>query len=127
MAGTPNYAATANLGIANIATANALRDGTGTMATVFTAGANGAMVNRLNITARATTTAGMIRFFIHNGTTAFLWKEVAVAAVTPSATVAAFTGSLVIDDPLNLPTGYSIRVSTEKAESFNIIIEGGDK
>lgn len=127
MANVPSYVAIPNLGCATIATANALRDGTGTMATVFTAGANGSMVNRLNITARSTTTAGMIRFFIHNGTSAYLWKEVAVSAVTPSATVASFNGSIVVDEPLNLPTGYSVRVSTEKAESFNILIEGGDK
>jgi len=126
MSAVPNYAATPNLGTATIVTANVMRDGSGTLATVFTAGANGSMVSRLNIIARGNTTAGMIRYFIHNGTSAFLWKEVPVSAVTPSATTSTFNNSTPIVAPLYLPTGYSVRVSTEKAESFNIVIEGGD-
>lgn len=126
MSTTPSYAATPNCAIANIATANAARDGTGTIAPVFTAGANGSMVSRLNIIARATTSAGMIRFYLHNGTTAFLWMEVLVGAVAPSATVSPFTSTTAINPPIYLPSGYSVRASTEKADSFNITIEGGN-
>ncbi|MFA7243643.1 MAG: hypothetical protein WC091_26345 [Sulfuricellaceae bacterium] len=126
MATTPSYAATPNCAIANITTANTARDGTGTVSPVFTAGAAGAMVSRLSIVARASTSAGIIRFFIHNGATAFLWKEVAVSAVTPSGTAVAFTSVTDIDPPLYLPTGYSVRAATNNAESFNIVVEGGN-
>ncbi len=57
-----------------------------------------------------------------------LWREVAVAAITPSATVAAFsdqiTSSIPADQdylPLHLPPGYSLRAATEKAEAFKCI------
>jgi hypothetical protein len=103
-----------------------LRDGTGTIATVFTAGSNGSRIDDIAITAIATTTAGIIRFFLHNGTTALLWKEVAVSAITPSATVSAFTSSLT-NMALILQTGWSLRASTEKSEVFNIhVTRAGD-
>lgn len=53
-----------------------------------------------------------------------LVKEVPVTAITPSATVQAFNAVLAAGDrgimPLVLPPGYSLRASTEKAETFNI-------
>lgn len=107
-----------------IATANTNRDGTGTIGTVLTAGSNGSEVERVDITAQGTTTAGVIRLFVHNGTTAFLWKEVLVAAITPSASIAVFTAS--VREKLVLPTGYSLRAATHNAETFNIQAFGGD-
>ena len=54
-----------------------------------------------------------------------LVKEIPVTAATPSATVQAFSAVLAPGDrgylPLVLPPGYSLRASTEKAETFNII------
>jgi hypothetical protein len=112
-------------------TANTNRDGTGTLAALYSAvaaasGGVGAVVQTLRIMATGTTTAGMVRVYRHNGTTAFLVKEIAVSALTPSATVKAFTiptsegadanGTLVLN--LLLEPGDSIRVSTHNAESF---------
>lgn len=130
MASTAQFASTPKVGIVNISTANTNRDGTGTIGTVFTAGAGGSRIDKISIQARATTTSGMIRLFIHDGSTSFLFKEVPVIAITPAASVPAFQYSLSqeIDAvlPIVLPTGYSLRASTEKAENFNIIASGGD-
>jgi hypothetical protein len=123
---SPVFTNIANLGVVTISTANANRDGTGTMGTVLTAGANGSRIGQVVITAQGTTTAGMIRLFIHNGTTAFLYKEVAVTAITPSSTVQAFTATVVFPNGLVLPTGYTLRASTHNAESFNVVAEGGN-
>lgn len=125
MASTPSFVATPKVGIALVSTANANRDGTGTIETVFSAGANGSRIERVVVEARSTTTAGMIRLFLHNGTTAFLWREVAVSAVTPSATVKTFREEIAVED-LVLQTGYSLRASTHNAENFNLIAFGGD-
>lgn len=124
----PIFTLTPNIGQATISTANANLDGTGTIGTIFTAGANGTRVSRITIKARVTTTAGMIRIFIYTGAAYHLWREVLVTAITKSASVASFEGALEFlgDRALVLPTGYSIRVSTEKAEAFDIVIEGGD-
>jgi len=126
----PVFALTPRCGMAQILTANTNRDGTGTLGTVLAAGGNGTRIDLITIKAIVTTTAGMIRLFIHDGTNYRLWKEVAVSAITPSGTVAAFAGILTPDTdgdlPLILPANYSLRASTNNAETFNVIAQGGD-
>lgn len=131
MATTPSYAVTPKNGMAVISTANTNRDGTGTIGTVFTAGASGSRIDKLVIKAQGTTTAGMVRLFIHDGANARLFDEVLVQAITPSAAVQSFqtilsANQITVELPIILPTGYSLRASTEKAESFNVIAMGGD-
>lgn len=128
MATQAQFSSTPRADCVAIATANANRDGTGTIGTVITAGASGTRIERVNIKATVTTTAGMVRLYIHNGTSYFLFKEVLVSAIVPSATVAAFESSVTFGTvtPLWLPSGYSLRASTEKAENFNITAIGGD-
>jgi hypothetical protein len=60
------------LGDVAISTANTNRDGSGTLGTVFSGSANGDKVEHIDITATGTTTAGVIRLYIYNGSTAFL-------------------------------------------------------
>ncbi|MFD0669727.1 hypothetical protein ACT80S_18555 [Ramlibacter sp. MAHUQ-53] len=131
MASTPAYAATPKCGIGQISTANTARDGTGTIGTVFTAGANGSRIDAIDLKATGTTTAGMVRLFIHNGTTAYLLTEVPVVAITPSATLPAWEALLNANSmsqvlPIILPTGYSLRAATNNAETFNVTAFGGD-
>lgn len=126
MAGTPNYAATPRCGLAAISTANTARDGTGTLGTVFTAGSSGSRIDTIVVQATVTTTAGMVRLFVHDGTNARLWREVGVSAITVSATVAGFREEIALEQPLLLPNGYSLRAAPHNAEAFNVIAIGGD-
>ncbi|MEN9885488.1 MAG: hypothetical protein RL758_66 [Pseudomonadota bacterium] len=131
MAAVPSYAAAPKCGIAQISTANTARDGTGTIGTVFTAAATGSRIDAINIKATGTTTAGMIRLFIHDGSTSRLIDEVPVLATTPSATVPSFevnlnTNTMAHFLPIILPNGFSLRASTNNAETFNVIAFGGD-
>lgn len=131
MASTPQYAATPKCGIVAISTANTARDGTGTIGTVFTAGTSGSRIDGVVVKATNTTTAGTIRLFIHNGTTAYLIEEFKVRANTVSATNPSFEWKINASNtpelfPIVLPTGYSLRASTEKAETFNVVAFGGD-
>lgn len=130
MSTSPQFAAIPNTSAITIATANTARNGTGTIGTIFTAGSNGSRIDKIVIHAQATVTAGAIRFFIHDGTSYFLFKEIPVVATTPAATTPAFSAVLSQEIeatlPLILPPGYSLRASTEKSESFNIIAVGGD-
>ncbi len=130
MASTAQYVATPKNGSAQVATANTNRDGTGTLATVFTAGTTGSRIDSILIQATATTTSGMIRFFesIDSGTTKRLVGEVAVTAATPSATVAAFSAYIGNGDSsgfmkrgLVLQANAILYASTHNAETFNII------
>ena len=126
MALTPQYAAIPKTGIAAISTANTNRDGTGTIGTVFTAAAgNGSRIDRIIVAATGTTTAGMVRIYIYNGTSSYLYDEVTVDAVTPSSTVAAFRYDNT-NVNIVLPPTYSLKASTAKGETFNVIAIGGD-
>ena len=128
MAATINFASTPRVSGVTISTANANRDGSGTVGTVITAGSAGTRIDRIRVQATGTTTAGMVRLFLHDGTSSYALEEVTVAAITASATVAAASGAVTFGDqrPLTLPSGWSIRAGTHNAESFVVTAYGAD-
>ena len=116
---------TANTGMVTISAANNKLDGTGTIYTVLTAGGDGCHIKSVKGQAIQSTTQGMVRLFVYNGSnTTSLIAEVEVSAVTPSATDKAFESVLYLD--LYLERNYELRATTENAESFNVIVEGLD-
>lgn len=213
------YATKARIGKVRISVANTNRDGTGTLGVLATAspvkGAS-SRIDRISIQATATTTAGMLRFFLVKGrpgetitsiafstTTAtvttnqphgrvtgdkitmlnalpdqynvvdtaitvispttfsytmasaptinaqasdlggYAWtpstidasffREVSVTAATPSASVQTFSGGMSSTNPVDqsylpliMEAGYSLRVSTHNAESFDLEAQIGD-
>lgn len=127
---TPIFVQTPKSWIQTVTAANTNRDGSGTIATVITAGANGSKVDHIDITATGTTTAGVVRLYISDGTNIYLWKEVLVTAITPSASVAAFTYSIDCSQPQNslvlTASTYLLRASTHNTETFRIVCCGGD-
>lgn len=131
MATQAQYASIPKVGVGTLSTANTNRDGTGTIATVFTAGASGSRIDMIDLQATGTTTAGMIRLFVNDGTNSRLIFEVPVLANTPSGTNPAWSAQLNTNTmtqilPIVLPTGWSLRASTNNAEAFNVIAFGGD-
>ena len=145
---TPIFIGTPRCGVVNITTANTNNDGTGTIGTVFTAGANGSLITAIRLQACQTTTLGRINLYIHNGTSSFLWTSVITTAPTVAANVKPFDYDVPMPGPmayaasavvnasvslaglalngLYLPAGYSLRASTYIGESYNVIAIGGD-
>lgn len=121
-----NYVASPALGMGQLTVANTNRDGTtGTYVDILTGAADGTRVFRIVMAATVTTTAGMIRFFIYDGTNARLYKEVPVAAVTPSGTVAAWTTEIETPDLILPSTSHVLRASINNAEATNVFAHGG--
>lgn len=118
---TPIFTKAPELGPVEIATANSSLTGSGTVGTAYTAGADGAFVHRVWMKALVTTTAGMLRIFVYDGAAYWLLHEEPIPAVTKSATVPAWEG--VWECRLRLEASHSIRVSTEKAETFHVMAE----
>ncbi|MGL6123761.1 MAG: hypothetical protein ACRC1W_12255 [Shewanella sp.] len=113
----PIFTLTPNIAFANLlaVNANTALDGTGTVSTVFTAGADGSMVNSIIVksnTTTATSAAGTLRIWINNGavtstaTNNTLVREYVLTANTANATSA----TLNYEFPLNfqLPAGFRI-------------------
>lgn len=126
MASTASYASAAKTASAQVSVANTNRDGTGTLATVFSAGASGSRIDDISIVATGTTTSGMVRLFLHDGANARLLREVPVTASTPSGTVQAFA-SYLSNLAIVLQSGWSLRAATHNAETFNVnVTRAGD-
>ena len=144
MATNAQYTKNARQSSVVISTANTNRDGTGTMTILWTAPAfvdatnpGGSRIERIVIQATGVTTAGMIRIYVSDdatGNTAantFLYEEVPVTAATPSGTVQAYATALQAVTfqtlfPIMIGPGNTLRVSTNNAESFEVIAMGGD-
>lgn len=126
MGATANFAAAPRNVIVYISAANTNRDGTGTIVTGFVAGASGSRVDRIEIKATGTTTAGIVRAFKRvSGGSWKLWREYTVDAITPSATVGSFTNR---DDDIGevLPALMEIGFAPHNAEGFVVHTMGGD-
>lgn len=121
---------TANTGIGTLSTANPNLDGSGTLATVLTAGANGTRIRSITIKATEPIKTGMVRLFVKKagvGTT--LYMEIPIpecpmlaATPTPAPILPMFEMRIMCD--LELQNGYSLMASTQNAATFNIIAEG---
>jgi hypothetical protein len=137
----PAYAAAPiGFGPVQISAANINRDGTGTIAQIAVGRGPGTRVERVRVRATGTTTAGMIRIYKKasglarnaDGTfasyTAPTWRlihEIPVSAITPSASVEAFSGEWAPTNGHTLADGEQLGVSTHNAETFNVEALGG--
>jgi hypothetical protein len=139
---TPIFPLTPNVSWGLVATENTAKDGTGTMVTVFTAGASGARIDQIKVRALGTNIATVLRFFLNNGSTNetaannALIHEVTVAATTASAVAALADNDITIVKNTTetavpipyLPAGYKINVTvgTTIAAGLEVTVHGGD-
>lgn len=126
MADSPAFAVTPRIASVNIATANTNRDGTGTVATLITGASTGTRIAEIVVQARVTTTAGMVRIFLYDGTTYRFFDEVSIAAATVSASVKGTRVSTTYNNLILPSASWSIVVATHNAESIDVIALGAD-
>jgi hypothetical protein len=116
---------------AALQTANTAKDGTGTVSTVFTAGADGAFVQRLIARPLGTNVATVLRVFLNNGganTTAA--NNSLIAEITlPATTLSEVAALPPYELPLNLalPNGYKLNcaLGTTVAAGYQLTVLGG--
>lgn len=113
--------------------ANTAKDGTGTVATVFTADVtNGSYLQKLVVRPRGTNVASVLRVFLNNGGSNAtsdnnaLIAEVGLPA-TANSEIASLTGNEL---PLNIPVppGYRVNVTLGTAVAGGYVVSafGGD-
>jgi len=125
MAANPIFVGTIANGVGALAAANTNRDGTGTIVDILTAATLGSLIEFIEIIAAGTTTAGMIRLYLSDGTTTRLWREIPVQAVTPSATVPVWSYRIPADEIPPLAPLWKLRASTHNVENFNVFAPSG--
>lgn len=134
MATDPQFAATPALGCALLGSAETDLQSPAQTSTVLTAGSNGTKVEELVIEASksaslvATTVAGLVYVFLHDGTNYRLFDTIAITAITASTTVAPFRLSRTYSN-LVLKSGWSLRCSQSISGNASILVAsamGGD-
>lgn len=118
----PIFAGAPKLASVTVVTANTALDGTGTLSTILTAGADGALVTSLKALTRATLgAANALRLFVSTdaGVTKGLIDERLMAAYTVAATSAqtpvTFINRSNPDDAMRLPAGAILYASIHTA------------
>lgn len=118
---------TVAMGRSNVTTANPNRDGTGTLATILTAGSsgtyNGASLRTITIKSQVNTNSGMIRFYVDDLSNKYLFMEVPVKTLTKSAIDESYERTIIFPDDFDLQANYRILVSTENSETMSVICE----
>jgi hypothetical protein len=133
---TPIFTITPNCPSVLIDSANVTRDGSGVLFTLFTAGVNGSLLNKITFTNAASAVGAsalkVCRIFVTNtsGTNPRLRGEILLPAVTSSNTVIGATATFTFIDGLVLAPGQVVRVSQSlratAADDTHAIAEGGD-
>lgn len=120
MAARPSYAATPKVGAALLGAAETSLTAPTTTSTILTAAASGTKVEQIQIAAIATTVAGMVYVFLHDGTNYRLFDVLAIPVNTVAATNAPYTVAKTYDN-LVLPTGWSLRASQSIAGNASLL------
>ena len=119
----------AHTGITTVSQANTHLDGSGAINLVITSPTGSALdygtyIPTIDIKALQSTTEGMIRLYIYDGTTYFCIWEVPICGSTQTAVEPSFRGQCITN--MSIQPGFSLAASTQNAESFNIITFGTD-
>jgi hypothetical protein len=129
----PIFPLTPNIAFGSLTAANTATDGTGIVATVFTAGANGARVDRLRCIPRGTNVASVARVFINNGSTNATATNNSLLKEIPLPATAANNAGMMGPDlelalDLALPAGYKLNVviGTAVSAGWQFTAIGGD-
>ena len=127
MATSPVFAVTPRIGMAELSSANTNRDGTtGTYVDVIIGASTGTRIAEIVVQASVTTTAGMVRLFITDGSTTRMFDEVSVAAATVSATVKGTRVSTTYNNLILPNASWKIIASTHNANNINVFALGAD-
>lgn len=127
---------TAKTGLARINSANTSLTGTGTLNTdiwtVVTAGTSGSgwygcRINSITVKAMQSTTKGMVRLFVYDGSSVTkILCEIPIPAVTYSTKRKTFEHTVYFPDGLTIAPSYAIRATTQNSELFTVIANAED-
>lgn len=117
------------VGIANVSGATAVTTrtpitGTTGLVQLTTTSTNGTRIDAITVKATGTSVAGLLDIWIYNGTTSFLYDEIAYAAVTANTTVVSNVATQTYTT-LTLPPTYQLYVSQQVQSNCAVFAFGG--
>jgi hypothetical protein len=117
------------IGIANVSgqtavTARTPITGTTGLVKLTDTSTNGTRIDAITVKATGTSVAGLLDIWIYNGTTSFLFDEIAYAAVTANTTTVSNVATTTYAT-LTLPPTYQIYVSQQVTSNCAVFAFGG--
>lgn len=113
------------MGFGLLTTANTNLNGSGTIVDIITGGSLGTIIRQVSIKALQNVSPGMIRFFIHDGNSYNLIREIPVNPQGQSGQYTSY-GEVISFSNLILPSGFKFSASTEINENFSVMVAGLD-
>ena len=126
MADSPVFAVTPRIGSVSIATADSSYTAPTNVGTLITGVTAGTRITEIVIKSAATSAAAVVRIFLYDGTTYWLFDEVLIAAATGSSTVAQFRTRVTYDNLVLPSSSWSVRVTTSVSQATHVTALGAD-
>ena len=126
MATSPAFATTPRIGAVSIATADSSYTAPSNVGTVLTGVAAGTRIAEVVVKCVATSAAAIVRLFLHDGTTYYLFDEVTIAAATGSSTVQQTRVSVVYNNLILPSASWSLRATTSVSQATHVTALGAD-
>ena len=126
MATAPTFAVTPRIGAVSIATAESSYTAPTNVGTLITGVTAGTRVNEIVIKSAATSAAAVVRIFLYDGTTYWLFDELVIGAATGSSTVAQYRTRVTYDNLVLPSSSWSVRVTTSVSQATHVTAFGAD-
>ncbi len=126
MATSPVFAVAPRIGAVSIATAESSYTAPTNVGTLISGASTGTRIAEIVVKCAATSAAAIVRIFLYDGTTYWLFDEVTVAAATGSATVQQTRVSTTYNNLILPSAAWSVRVTTSVAQATHVTAFGAD-
>lgn len=126
MATAPSFAVTPRIGAVSIATADSSYTAPTNVGTVLTGVAAGTRIAEVVVKCAATSSAAIVRLFLYDGTTYWLFDEVTIAAATGSSTVQQTRVSVTYNNLILPSASWSLRATTSVSQATHVTALGAD-
>ena len=126
MATSPSFATTPRIGSVSVATADSSYTAPTNVGTLITGVAAGTKINEIVVKCAATSAAAIVRVFLYDGSTYWLFDEITVAAATGSATVQQTRVSTTYNNLVLPSNSWSVRVTTSVSQTTHVTALGAD-
>jgi hypothetical protein len=126
MATAPQFAVTPRIGAISIATAESSYTAPTNVGTLITGASTGTRIAEIVVKLAATSAAAIVRIFLYDGTTYWLFDELTVAAATGSSTVQQTRVSTNYNNLILPSASWSIRVATSVSQATHVTALGAD-
>lgn len=127
MALNPQFAATPRVGAVSIATAEASLTAPTNVGNLITGVAAGTRISEIVVKCAAASSAAIVRVFLFDGSTYWLFDEISVAAqASPGASTATTRVSTLYNNLILPSSSWSVRVTTSVSQATHVTALGAD-